>query len=218
MSASACAPRPAVGQVAPSARLYEMVVASSPSWWLTEVGVERSAKRRWPTAAPWWWRVVLTAPGRWRRRAGRGWRGCAGAAVVRCVLRRARPVAGTGCARARSCAAAAAARGRHVDVLQRSGLRDVARRHFHDHVVLVQLGVDGGDLALAEAVVQRVVDVARADAQARGAVLVDGDEGLDAVLLLVGVDVGQRGCPSSRRPARGPQLQVGALSLLSVYW
>ena len=32
-------------RLAPSARLNEIVVASSPSWWLTEVGVESSTKR-----------------------------------------------------------------------------------------------------------------------------------------------------------------------------
>ena len=46
MSASACLiALPASSSVLPSARLNEIVVASSASWWLIDVGVERSLKR-----------------------------------------------------------------------------------------------------------------------------------------------------------------------------
>ena len=49
MSASACLiAAPASARVRPSARLNEIVVASSPSWWLIAVGVARSTK--WATA------------------------------------------------------------------------------------------------------------------------------------------------------------------------
>ena len=39
-----------------------------------------------------------------------------------------------------------------------SGILLELRLHFEHHVVLVQLREDGGDLALAEGVVERVVD------------------------------------------------------------
>ena len=44
----------------------------------------------------------------------------------------------------------------------------VLRRHLHHHVILVQRVVDGRDRALAERVVQRVVDLAGGDAEPRG--------------------------------------------------
>ena len=50
--------------------------------------------------------------------------------------------------------------GADIDVLQRLRALPVARRDLHDHVVLVLGAVDGGDLALAECVIQGVVDLA----------------------------------------------------------
>ncbi len=47
-------------------------------------------------------------------------------------------------------------------------------------MVLVELGEDGRDLALAEGVVERVVDDLGGDAQARGGVAVDGERGSEA--------------------------------------
>ena len=59
-------------------------------------------------------------------------------------------------------------------------------------MVLVQFIVDVRHLALAERVVQRIGHVARGDAHARRAFLVDGDVGFHAVFGLIGVDVDQR--------------------------
>ena len=53
----------------------------------------------------------------------------------------------------------------HVDALERVGIFLVGGQDLEHHVVLVQLGVDGRDLALAEGVVQGVVDELRYDAQ-----------------------------------------------------
>jgi len=66
----------------------------------------------------------------------------------------------------------------------------VFRRHFHHHVILVELVVDGGHGALAERVVQYGVQLIGRKAVARsgGAIHVDVD--LQAVLLQVRVDVG----------------------------
>ena len=75
--------------------------------------------------------------------------------------------------------------------LQRCRILRVARVDLHDHVILVERAVDDRDLALAECVVERVVDLGRRDAEPRGGVAVDDEIGLQALLLLVGVDVGQ---------------------------
>jgi hypothetical protein len=104
---------------------------------------------------------------RWRRRAATGWPRC------RVVVRRRGRVPCCGAKLAAAWSKPSDVPRGHVDVLQRLRAADVARRHLHDHAVLVQLVVDGRHLALAEGVVERVVDVARGDAQARGAVLVD---------------------------------------------
>ncbi len=53
----------------------------------------------------------------------------------------------------------AAVRGMDIDVLQRAGILLEVRSDFHYYVVLVQLGENRGDLALAECVVERVVDI-----------------------------------------------------------
>ena len=63
----------------------------------------------------------------------------------------------------------------------------ILRRHFHDDVILVQGRVHGRNLALAEGVVERIVDILRRQAQARGGVPVDGELRRLAVILLVGV-------------------------------
>ena len=60
---------------------------------------------------------------------------------------------------------------------------------LHDHEVLIEAGVHGGDLALAEGVVEHLVDGRGGDAEARGGVAID-DEGCgEALILLVGGDV-----------------------------
>ena len=94
MSASACLiARLASSSVLPSARLNEIVVASSASWWLIEVGVARSRKRATAESGTSGVTLLLSAlpvdgsrePGlaltRARRRR-RGRRGRAPAAVV----------------------------------------------------------------------------------------------------------------------------------------
>ena len=55
--------------------------------------------------------------------------------------------------------------------------------------VLVAVGVDGGDLALREGVVERAVDVLHVDAEPRGGLAVDLDGGLQPARLAVGRDV-----------------------------
>ena len=62
---------------------------------------------------------------------------------------------------------------------------------LEDDPVLIRLREDGRDDPLAEGVVQRVVDRAHADAEARGAVAVDGDVGGEAVVLLIADHIGE---------------------------
>ena len=58
-------------------------------------------------------------------------------------------------------------------------------------MVLVELGEDGGHLALAEGVVERVVDLLRGDAEAGSGVAIDHQFGLQAAHLLIAGDVAQ---------------------------
>ena len=60
-------------------------------------------------------------------------------------------------------------------------------------MILVELREDGGDLALAESVVQRVVNVRRKNAKAGGGVAVDGERGEQALVQLVAGDVANVG-------------------------
>jgi len=52
-------------------------------------------------------------------------------------------------------------------------------------MVLIDGAVDGGDLALSEGIVERVVDLADRKAEPSGSGAVDDDIGLAPVLLLV---------------------------------
>ena len=94
------------------------------------------------------------------------------------------------------------------------------RVHLHDHVVLVERGVHRRDLALAEGVVERVVDGLRRDAEARGRRAVDRQRGLEALDLLIAVDVGELGqLPQPLRAPRGAQSSSSRTSSpWSVYW
>ena len=95
--------------------------------------------------------------------------------------------------------------GRDPDVPQRRRILPIARRHLHDDVILVERVVDGRDLPLAESVVERVVDGAQRQPQALRGRPVDRQIGLQAALLLIGIDVLQR-CRSAAtpRPAAAP--------------
>ncbi len=115
--------------------------------------------------------------------------------------------------------------GADIDVLQRLGRLPVARFHLHDDVVLILRAVDGGDLALAERVIQRVVDLAGADAQPARGGAVNHQVGFQAFLLLVGIDVGQyrvvlqrgkqfrRPCVQHRRAVGLQGVLVGGVAL-----
>ena len=91
-------------------------------------------------------------------------------------------------------------------LVQRRRIALELRQDLHDDVVAVELREVLRDLALAEGVVERVVDQLRLDAEARGLVAVDRQGQRRPVRLLVAGDVAQfRAAPSSfsstlRRP------------------
>ena len=53
----------------------------------------------------------------------------------------------------------------HINVLETFGILPEVRPHFQHHIVLIQLLVYGGDLALAKGIIERIVDRCGADAE-----------------------------------------------------
>ncbi len=83
--------------------------------------------------------------------------------------------------------------GLHVDLRERVGVLLELGLHLEDDAVQVELGEDGRHLALAEGVVERVVDGLQADAQARRRVAIDGERHLEARRLLIAGHVAELG-------------------------
>ena len=103
----------------------------------------------------------------------------------------------------------------HVDLVQRVEAALQFRQHLEDHVIAVELREILRHLALAERVVQRVVDQLRLDAVARGGVAVDLQLQRGAVGLLVGGDVAQlRQRLHLRQDLRRPFVQLGEVGVL----
>lgn len=80
-----------------------------------------------------------------------------------------------------------------IDVIEAVGVLPELWGDFHDDVILVELSVHDGDLALAEGVGENGVDGLWRDAEAAGAVAIDGDFGFETMNHLVGVDIGEAG-------------------------
>ncbi len=78
----------------------------------------------------------------------------------------------------------------HVEIVQRRRIGLEVLPHLHHHVVLVELGKDGGDLALAEGVVERVVHVGHGDAQPGRGVAIDHQLRAQALVLQIAGHVG----------------------------
>src|SRR5467141_466874 len=81
----------------------------------------------------------------------------------------------------------------YVNVFQRIGILLELRIDFHDHVILVELGKNCGDLALAKGIVERIVNVGRKNAEARGGVAIDRERSEQALVQLVAGDVAEFG-------------------------
>ena len=78
-----------------------------------------------------------------------------------------------------------------VNLVERGRLQLIFRIHFQHDVMLVVLLVKGRDLSLTECVVEGVVDGLGRDAELGGGIAVDDDIALQAVRLLIAVDVPQ---------------------------
>src|SRR5229473_622797 len=76
-----------------------------------------------------------------------------------------------------------------VDIFEGVGRLLELRVGFQHNVILIQLSVDRGDLALAEGVVQSVVDVGGKNAEARGGVAVNREIYKQAAIQLIAGDV-----------------------------
>src|SRR5215469_4679689 len=81
--------------------------------------------------------------------------------------------------------------GFHVNVFQRVGILLKLRVYFDDHVILIQLSEDGGDLPLAISVVERVINIRGENAEARGGVTVNAERSEQTLIQLVAGDVAQ---------------------------
>ena len=74
-------------------------------------------------------------------------------------------------------------------MIQTVGALRVLRQDVENDVILVETFVDVGDLALAEGVGERVVDILQRNTEARGGVAIDDKSALQAADLLIGVCV-----------------------------
>ena len=89
------------------------------------------------------------------------------------------------------------------------------RFDFENDAVLIELGENDRDLALAEGVVERVVDRLGEDVEARGFLAIDIDVELQAVDLLIARDVGQlRKLPEFLHQLRRPLRQFRCVGIL----
>ncbi|MNT19408.1 hypothetical protein D3C72_1546680 [compost metagenome] len=80
---------------------------------------------------------------------------------------------------------------------------------FQHHAVLVGLGVNGGDQPLAESVVQGVIHVTHADAEAGSRIAIDVHVGHQSLILPVTGDVRQLRCLFQfRHQLRYPQAEL----------
>src|SRR5207245_10004567 len=62
----------------------------------------------------------------------------------------------------------------YINIFQRIRILLELRIHFQNHVILIELGKNRGDLPLAKGIVKRVVNVGGKNAESRGGVAVDG--------------------------------------------
>ncbi len=98
----------------------------------------------------------------------------------------------------------------HVNVTERLRPLPVLRRNLHDDVVLVELRVGDRHLALAEGVVEDIVDHLGGNAETGGRIPVDHQGGLQPLVLLVAAHVdkvGQR--PEALQHAGRPRHEFG---------
>src|SRR6185437_14222113 len=103
----------------------------------------------------------------------------------------------------------AARRAGQIEVVERIQRADHRGLQLVDHPILVGLGIDRGDDALAERVVQQIVDGRRGDAEARGGVAVDLDEHREPLALELARHVDElRDIRQARYESRYPGVEI----------
>ena len=104
--------------------------------------------------------------------------------------------------------------GFHIDAGERTQVLAKLRINLQHHVILVELGKHGGDLALAKSVIERIVNGLRQDSKTRGRIAVNHQVGLQPVVLLIAGYVAQlRKRLQTRHDARGPVIQLVSVSI-----
>src|SRR5271170_523996 len=102
-----------------------------------------------------------------------------------------------------------AAGGRHIDGFESGRILLCAGHDFQNDVVLIESLVDRRDLTLAKSVIQGVIDGLHGDTEAAGGVAVDHERSLEAMGLLVRVNVTQlRDFRQARLQQRRPVVEV----------
>src|SRR6266576_3094210 len=87
-------------------------------------------------------------------------------------------------------------------------------QRFENHVVLIQLREERGDLPLAEGVIKRVIYRLRRDAEPRGGYTINDEPGLRTERLLVGRHIAQlREDLKFCDQLRGPGVQLARVSI-----
>jgi hypothetical protein len=81
---------------------------------------------------------------------------------------------------------------RNVDLVERGGIGKIAWLCFQNDAILVRLRIDRGDLALAEGVVERIVDGLNIDAEPAGLFALDRDVRPQSALLRLQRDIFER--------------------------
>src|SRR5215472_3499493 len=103
----------------------------------------------------------------------------------------------------------------HVNILERVRCLLKTGIGLEHHVILIELGEDGGDLALSKGVIERVVDGLGKDSEAPGCVAVDDKVNLQTIGQLVRGDVAKlRQSFQLVDKTRYPQVQVVSVGRL----
>ena len=81
----------------------------------------------------------------------------------------------------------------HVEIIEIVGSALKIGLHFQHDAILVQLGEDRRDLALAEGVIERVVKSLRVDAETRSGIAVDHEPDAESRVGLIAGDIAKFG-------------------------
>ena len=83
--------------------------------------------------------------------------------------------------------------GEHINSVQRFRTLQVLRRRFHYHAILIVGRINRRDLRLPERQIKCGIDIGGGHAHARGGRPIDDQTHLQALDLLIGIDIGHFG-------------------------